>query len=581
MILQSAPSLFQRLVRCWRFFKTPYYAWVAAILGMVLVSICEPLVPALLKPLLDKGFVSGGLNIWMVPVALIGIFVARSAGSFVAQVALAKVGNTGVYRLRLRLFEKLQNSRPELYAKQSSSSINNTMIHEIQGGAMVMVHSLMTLGRDSLTLIALLSYLIYLNWQMVVVVSLLFPALFWTIHKTSKRLGQLNQLSLDSNDRLAYAIEENVLAYREIRLQGAQRQQSQRFQDLAMQTMRLFMKAMTASALITPLTQVLSAVCLSAVISFALLQSSAQGTTVGGFAAFVTGMLMLVAPIKHLSEVVGPINRSLASLERAIDFLETHPDETSGDFSPERIQGVIEFQAVNVMYQQREVPALDSFTLTIAPGETVALVGSSGSGKTTLVNLLPRWLEPTGGQILVDGVRVQQYDLKALRRQIAMVSQQVVVMNDTVFNNVSLGQLPDRDRAQKCLESANLGEWLSQLPQGMDSLVGHNASQLSGGQRQRLAIARAMYKDAPILILDEATSALDNESERLVQEALSRLSEGRTTLVIAHRLSTIQNAHRIVVMDQGKIIEQGTHAQLLNLQGAYWNYVQLGERNTA
>lgn len=353
-------SLISRVLRCWRFFKTPYYAWIAAVLGMLLVSICEPMVPALLKPLLDKGFVSGGLDIWMVPVALIGIFVARSAGSFIAQVALAKVGNTGVYRLRLRLFEKLQSARPELYVKQSSSSINNTMIHEIQGGAAIMVNSILTLGRDSLTLIALLTYLIYLNWQMVVVVSLLFPALFWTIRITSKRLGQLNQLSLNSNDQLAYAIEENVLAYREIRLQGAQAQQSQRFHDLALRTMRLFMKAMTASALITPLTQILSAICLSAVISFALLQSTEQGTTVGGFAAFVTGMLMLVAPIKHLSEVVGPINRSLASLERAIDFLESHPDEEYGTHAPQKVKGAIEFQSVTVLYPQRDLPALDS-----------------------------------------------------------------------------------------------------------------------------------------------------------------------------------------------------------------------------
>lgn len=208
-------------------------------------------------------------------------------------------------------------------------------------------------------------------------------------------------------------------------------------------------------------------------------------------------------------------------------------------------------------------------------------MGSSGSGKTSLVNLLPRWIEPSNGQVLIDQISVKDYDLKALRRQIAMVSQQVVILNDAVFSNITLGQKADRARAQQCLESANLGDWVSQLPQGMDTVVGHNASQLSGGQRQRLAIARAMYKDAPILILDEATSALDNESERLVQEALSRLSVGRTTLVIAHRLSTIQNADRIVVMDQGKIIEQGTHAQLLEFRGAYWNYVQLGERSEA
>ena len=576
--VSSPTSLIRRLKRCWGHFKSPYYAWVSAILGVLVVSICEPLVPALLQPLLDKGFVSGGLQVWMVPVALIGIFFARSTGSFVAQIALAKVANTGVLNLRLRLFEKLQTARTDLYGRESASAINNTMTHEIQGGAGVMVNSLLTLGRDSLTLVTLLIYLVYLNWQMIVVVGVLFPALFWSIRKTTKRLGRLNQESLNANDRLSYAIEENVLAYREIRLQGAQTQQTQRFGDLAMQTMRLFMKAMTASALITPLTQILSAIALSAVISFALLQSSTQGTTVGSFAAFVTGMLMLVAPIKHLSEVVGPISRGLSSLERALDFLDRHPDEVSGDWMTERVNGQIEFKSVTVVYPQRETPAVDQLNLIIEPGQTVALVGASGSGKTTLVNLLPRWIEPSRGQVDIDGKPIAQYDLTCLRHQIAMVSQQVVVMNDSVFHNVCLGQTPDRERAQRCLESANLGDWLTQLPHGMDTVVGHNASQLSGGQRQRLAIARAMYKDAPILILDEATSALDNESERLVQEALTRLSKGRTTLVIAHRLSTIENADRIVVMDQGQIIEQGTHAQLIAQRGAYWNYVQLGER---
>jgi ATP-binding cassette, subfamily B, bacterial MsbA len=289
-------------------------------------------------------------------------------------------------------------------------------------------------------------------------------------------------------------------------------------------------------------------------------------------------MLMLIAPIKHLSEVTIPLTRSLVSIENALNFHERYDDEQDGSFDPARSIGHIEFKDVSVLYQGRSKPALDHFNLTISPGETVALVGASGSGKTTLVNLLPRWLDVTSGQVCLDGVPLAQYKLIALRNQMAMVSQQVVVMNDTLFNNVVLGQTADRARAEMCLESSNLGDWMKQLPLGMDSMVGHNASELSGGQRQRLAIARAMYKDAPILILDEATSALDNESERLVQDALNRLSKGRTTLVIAHRLSTIETADRIVVMDQGKITEEGTHAQLMAKKGAYWNYVQLGDR---
>jgi subfamily B ATP-binding cassette protein MsbA len=576
----SAPSrpLIERLQRCWGHFKTPYHAWIAAILGMVAVSVTEPLVPAMLKPLLDKGFVAGNLQVWMVPLALLGIFFVRGAASFTTQIALAKVANLGALRLRIMMFEKLQRAQPYLYQKESSSTINNALTYEIHQGSGLMVLGLLTLGRDSMTLLALLAYLVYLNWQMILIVALLFPALFWVIRLTTRRLSRLNNEGMHANDTLAYAIEENVLAYREIRLQGAQAQQTLRFIEKAEQAMRLTMKSTVAGSLITPFTQLLAAISLSGVISFALIQSSTQGISVGSFAAFITGMLMLVAPIKHLSEVSIPLTRSLSSMERVLDFLDRYPDEQSGSHTPAKVQGHIRFDQVSVRFPGRELLAVNQLSLDIKAGENIALVGASGSGKTTLVNLLPRWIDPSNGRVLIDGIPVQDHDLLALRRQIAMVSQQVVVMNDTVFNNVCLGQVPDRDRAKHCLESANLGDWLKQLPQGMDTLVGHNASQLSGGQRQRLAIARAMYKDAPILILDEATSALDNESERQVQEALARLSHGRTTLVIAHRLSTIEHADRIVVMDRGRIVEQGTHAQLMGMQGAYWNYVQLGER---
>jgi subfamily B ATP-binding cassette protein MsbA len=581
MELSSSPQLRTRLWKCWQHFKKPYSAWTVAILGMVAVSLTEPLVPALLKPLLDKGFVGGGLQLWTVPASLLGIFFVRGLGTAITQIALAKVANSGALKLRLQLFEKLQRARPSLYQHETSSSINNVLTHEIQQGSSLLVMALLTLGRDGLTLLALLAYLLYLNWQLIIVVSLLFPALFWVIRITTKRLSRLNQENHIANDDLAYVIEENVLAYREIRLQGAQQQQLNRFQQHADKSMRLAMKSTSAASLITPFTQFLAAVALSGVISFALIQSTLQGTSVGSFAAFVTGMLMLIAPIKHLSEVTIPLTRSVVSLEKVLSFHDRYDDEFGGVHTPDRIKGNIQFSDVSVLYTGRDKPSLDRFSLQIATGETVALVGASGSGKTTLVNLLPRWLEASSGQIKLDGVDIKTYDLMALRRQIAMVSQQVIVMNDSLFNNVVLGQQPDKDRAKHCLESANLGDWMKQLPNGIDSQVGHNASELSGGQRQRLAIARAMYKDAPILILDEATSALDNESERLVQDALTRLSQGRTTLVIAHRLSTIENADRIVVMEQGKIVEQGSHAELMRRQGAYWNYVQLGERATS
>jgi subfamily B ATP-binding cassette protein MsbA len=291
--------------------------------------------------------------------------------------------------------------------------------------------------------------------------------------------------------------------------------------------------------------------------------------TVGTFASFIAALMMLIAPVKRLSEATSPITRALAVLDRSFDLVEYTPPEHGGSFDPGRAHGRIEFQQVTVRYPGASGPALEEFSLDIRPGETIALVGPSGSGKTTLANLLPRFVEPAAGTIRLDGTPVTEWKLDALRRQFAMVSQDVVMFNDTLAANVALGREIDRARVQAALDAANLSALVATLPEGIDSNVGHNATAMSGGQRQRLAIARALYKDAPVLILDEATSALDNESERLVQEALRRLMAGRTTLIIAHRLSTIEHADRVAVLERGRLLELGSHAELLARGGLY------------
>jgi len=565
-----------RLFRIWPYFRKPIHAWVAAVLGAIVLSLTEPLIPALMQPLLDSGFKKGGLELWTVPVCIILIFGVRGLSNFIAQLALAKVANLGLFEMRKAMFSRLLEADFSLFKNQSSSTLSNSVVYEIHSGAVLLVQALMTLARDSLTLLALLGYLMYLNWKLSLIVGLLFPAVAWVMKTLTKRLYTITKESQHATDSLAYVIEENVLLQRDIRLYGAQGSQRARFETLGNSLNRLFMKSTAAAAAMTPLTQLLSAVALSAVITVALVQSQSNSTTVGGFAAFVTAMLMLIAPVKHLSEVANPLTKGLAAIEKGIDLLADTPIEASGNFTKPRAEGALRFASVSVSYDADKSPALDDFSLDIRPGETVALVGSSGAGKTTLVNLLPRFVTSTSGCVTLDGVELKDWDLRSLRSQFAQVSQHVFMLNDSLAANVALGGIVDREKVQRCLQAANLGDYVNQAPHGIDSLVGHNAMELSGGQRQRIAIARALYKDSPVLILDEATSALDTESERLVQEALQRLMKGRTTLVIAHRLSTVQHADRIVVMHQGKLLEIGSHRELLERDGSYAKLYRMG-----
>jgi ATP-binding cassette, subfamily B, bacterial MsbA len=565
----AAPGLAARLRRIAPYFASGRRGFVAAILASIVGAATEPLIPALMQPLLDKGFQAGRLPLWAIPVALIGLFALRGLAGFVAQYALSWSANQGVVALRGAMFERLLTAQPALFTRQSASSLTNTLVYEVQTGAMMLVGSLLSLVRDSLTLVALLGYLLWLNWQLTLFVAVLFPAVAYVMRTSSKRLHRLTVEGQAATDELAYVVEENVLAWRIVRLHGATATEGLRFGRGSELLRRLSLKAVTAAAAMTPITQVLAACALSAVIVVALWQSGSGGPSVGGFVAFVTSMLMLVAPIKHLSEVAGPVTRGLAALERGIALVELSPPEQGGTHDPGRAQGRLRLEHVSLRYRDDQPPALDDVTLELRPGETVALVGPSGAGKSTLVNLLPRFIEPTAGRLLLDDAPLPAWNVQALRRQFALVSQDVVLFNDSIAENVCLGDELDRERVRQALRGANLLDFVAGLPQGMDSRIGHNGSELSGGQRQRLAIARAIYKDAPILILDEATSALDSESERLVQTALERLMQGRTSLVIAHRLSTIERADRIVALEAGRVVEQGSHAELLARGGLY------------
>ncbi|MDX1331291.1 MAG: ABC transporter transmembrane domain-containing protein, partial [Burkholderiaceae bacterium] len=512
------PNLLVRLQRIWPYFKGGVRGLIWMTVATLIAAATEPMIPALLEQLLDKGFGRANLNLWLVPLAILSVFAVRGIAVFFAQYLLSYVANGAMLELRRAMFGRLTVADLHLFRRESASSLSNTIVYEVQNGTTQLIGAVLSLLRDSLTLVALLAYLFYLNWQLTLIVLLVFPALTMVMRLLSRRLYHVTKRSQTATDALAYVVEENVLAHRIIRLHGAQAQQADRFNGFSQKLRGLALRATIASAAMTPITQLLAACALSTVIVVALWQSSAGGATVGSFVAFVTAMLMLVTPIRRLADVATPITRGVAAIERGLLLMDNVPAQVGGDYAPSEGRGEIDLIDTSVYYGSTTAPALNRLTLHIKPGQVVALVGPSGAGKTTLINLLPRFVDTSAGSVKVDGVEVREWNLTALRRQFALVSQDVVMLNDSLAANITLGQNLDMQRLEACIDAANLNDVVRGLPEGVEAQLGHNATQLSGGQRQRLAIARALYKDAPILLLDEATSALDNASERLVQE---------------------------------------------------------------
>jgi subfamily B ATP-binding cassette protein MsbA len=558
----------------WPYIKPLLWVVVGAIVAMAVSAGTDAAIPALLKPLLDKGFGAHANDNakWFVPAAVIGLALIRGVSQYASGYLLAYVSNKILLDLRLKMFDRMIHTSVAFFQRETASTVINAIVFEVNQILNVLLSVLVTLVRDSLTVVFLLGYLFYLNWRLTLIVAVLLPGIGWLVGKINRRLRRLNREHQLLTNELSYIVEETVGGYKVVKVHNGEQYETDRFTAMSKRLRGYAMRMTVSGGLAQPLTQFLASIALAVVITIAVVQSSSDQTTVGGFVAFVTSMLLIISPLKHLMDVNQPLQRGMTACELIFGLID-EPSEPEGGGKPlDRARGEVEFRDVSFTYGSNATHGrhtLDQVSFKVAPGEMVALAGPSGSGKTTLVNLLPRFFDPTGGEILVDGVALPEYGLHALRSQIAMVSQDVVLFNDTVANNVAYGQPADPDKVKAALRAANLWDTVEAMPTGIDTLVGDNGMMLSGGQRQRLAIARAIYKDAPILILDEATSALDSESERHVQAALETLMKGRTTLVIAHRLSTIERADRILVMDAGRIVERGSHRELLAQGGLY------------
>jgi subfamily B ATP-binding cassette protein MsbA len=565
----SSRALYVRLLRhVW-----PYrHALLGAVVAMVVGGLADASLVKVGEYVVQELFVRHDRTYAAIlPLAIVGVFLVSGIASFASGYGMQWIGNKVVLDLRREMFAKVLRLPPGFFDEMPTAQLVARFTNDVNNLTAASTTVITVLVRDSVTIAALLGYLLYYNWKLTLITFLVIPPISVAVRIFSRRLRQMSRENQRAVGGIAEVLDEAIANQRVVRIFGGQAYEAARFEQASQRIRRFMMKHATAAAATVPVTQLFVAAAVAAIIYFAAIEATAGAFNVAEFMGFISATGLLLQPLKRLTGVNEQLQKGLAACESVFDLVDEAPEEDRGSVVIDRARGAIRFEDVTLAYPGASRPALEHVTLEIRPGETVALVGPSGSGKSSLIHLLPRFYRPGGGRITLDGHELEAIALESLRRQISLVSQNVVLFNDTVAANIAYGRAERTSEAEivRAAEAAHAMEFVRALPQGLDTEIGENGAKLSGGQRQRIAIARAILKDAPILLLDEATSALDTESERAVQAALEALMQGRTTIVIAHRLSTIEKADRIVVLAHGRVVESGSHRDLVTAGGMY------------
>jgi subfamily B ATP-binding cassette protein MsbA len=576
---ESAWRIYRRLLG----YAKPYKAFLGlAALGMVVEALSAGAFTALMKPMVNETFVARNPDVrWVLPLAIVGLFVLRGIATFVTDYGMARTGRSVVLDLRQLVLNKFLRMPSAEFDREPVPSLVSRLNYDTDQVAHASSEAIKIAVTDTLTILVLLGVMLMQSVKVTLAVLIITPVIGLISSKVGKRYRNINRGIQVGVGRMAQAAEESLSAHQEVKIYGMQDAEQERYGALARNNLRLHLKVESTRASASSIVQILAASALSVILLVAGYESMQGRMSAGAFVTLMTSMMVLLPSLKRITNVQSIIQRGVAASERLFGILDRDDEPDHGTYRVERAKGEIRFQNVTVQYHAQVKPALQDIAFTAKPGTVTAVVGRSGSGKSTLIRLIPRYYDPVAGQVLLDGIDLREFKLANLRQQIALVGQQVVLFDDSVLANVRFGKAGATEaEVWSALRAANAEEFVVKLTEGIHTKIGERGGRLSGGQKQRLAIARAILKDAPILILDEATAALDNESERLVQEALAHLIPDRTTLIIAHRLSTVEHADQVLVLDEGRLVEVGTHRELLDRGGLYSHLHKMQFRDT-